>query len=350
MVYQKEAIEMVNMFQISVVICCYNSEPRIGRTLESLLAQQFKNAVGWEVVLVDNNCADQTIEVAQAVWESAAVPLRIVQECIPGLSAARDRGVAESAGEYILFCDDDNWLASDYLQRAFAFMEASSAYAAIGGWGDVVSDPDVSIPDWFKRFETKYACGKTNAEGDVDTLVGAGMFIRKQALLDLQRSSFKSLLSDRKGEALSSGGDLELCLALRLSGLKLYFSEALYFKHYMPEGRLTEDYLIRMCHGHALSRPVIGEYCRLLVLQGASGQQLRRLVPFCLIAIYRLLRGILGVVGRSAQSAHDLPAKVHHAIESATNQQYWQLLRSGQVFGLRKRVQMNLAGARGDRR
>ena len=174
---------MVNMIQISVVICCYNSEPRIGRTLESLLAQQFKNAVCWEVVLVDNNCADQTIEVAQAVWGSDAVPLRIVQESIPGLSAARDRGVAESAGEYILFCDDDNWLAPDYLQRAFTFMEASLEYAAIGGWGDVVSDEEVAIPEWFDQFKTKYACGKTNDEGDVDTLVGAGMFLRKEALL-----------------------------------------------------------------------------------------------------------------------------------------------------------------------
>ena len=53
MVHQQEAFKMEGMIQISVVICCYNSEHRIGKTLESLLAQQFKNAVGWEVVLVD---------------------------------------------------------------------------------------------------------------------------------------------------------------------------------------------------------------------------------------------------------------------------------------------------------
>lgn len=325
---------------ISVIICCYNSEARIGLTLESLLVQQFQSAVSWEVVLIDNNCTDQTVKVARKTWGAYDVPLRIVKESRPGLSAARDCGVVESTGEYILFCDDDNWLDPDYLQRACTFMEQSPAHAAVGGWGDVVSDPNVSIPDWFERFETKYACGKTNAEGDVDTLVGAGMFIRKKALLSLQRSGFKSLLSDRKGEALSSGGDLELCLALRISGWKLYFSEALYFKHYMPEGRLSEDYLIRMCHGHALSRPVIGEYGRLLALKGEAGQLLRKLVPFWLLAIYRLVRGILEISGKRA---NDLSCRVQHAIQSATNQRYWQLLMTGQAFGLRRKVKRNLS-------
>jgi glycosyltransferase involved in cell wall biosynthesis len=324
---------------VSVIVCCYNSEQRIGPTLKHLQAQALK-AVGWEVVLVDNNCSDATVDVAKDAWTRSDVALRFVEETIPGLSAARDCGVEESAGAYILFCDDDNWLDPDYLQRAVTFMEASPDYAAIGGWGDVVTDPDVKIPEWFGRFETKYACGKTNAEGDVDTLVGAGMFIRKEALLSLQRSGFRSLLSDRKGEALSSGGDLELCLALRHSGLKLYFSEELYFKHYMPEGRLTEDYLIRMCHGHALSRPVIGEYGRLLALQGVSGQLLRKTVPFWLLAIYRLVSGILGVIG---QCGDDLPSKVQHAIESATNQQYRKLLLSGEVFGLRQKIKRNLS-------
>ena len=332
--------------EISIIICCYNSEARIGLTLESLLVQQFQSAVSWEVVLVDNNCTDQTVKVARKTWGAYDVPLRVVKESTPGLSAARDCGVVESSGEYILFCDDDNWLDSDYLQRAFTFMEASPAHAAVGGWGDVVSDPNVSIPDWFERFETKYACGKTNVEGDVDTLVGAGMFLRKEALLSLQRSGFKSLLSDRKGEALSSGGDLELCLALRISGWKLYFSEALYFKHYMPEGRLSEDYLIRMCHGHALSRPVIGEYCRLLALQTAEGKMLRQRVPFYLLAIYRRVRGTIRVLGLSAT---DLASRVQHAIETATNQQYWQLLRSGQAFELRQRVRANVEGESGAR-
>lgn len=330
------------MIRISVIICCYNSELRIGQTLESLLAQKFDGVVRWEVVLVDNNCTDQTVEAAQSVWGGAAVPLRVVKESIPGLSAARDRGVLESAGEYILFCDDDNWLDPDYLQRACAFMEASPAYAAIGGWGDVVSDSDVRIPDWFEQFETKYACGKTNVEGDVDTLVGAGMFIRKEALLNLQGSGFKSLLSDRKGEALSSGGDLELCLALRLSGLKLYFSEDLYFKHYMPAGRLTEDYLIRMCHGHALSRPVIGEYGRLLTLRdpNSSWQLLRKIVPFWLLAVCRLVRGTIGIAGKRA---NDLPSKVHRTIQSATNQQYRKLLMSAGALGLRQKIKRNLS-------
>lgn len=245
---------------ISVIMCCYNSELRIGATLESLLAQQFQSAVSWEVVLVDNNCTDQTVEVAQSVWGSDAVPLRIVKESVPGLSAARDAGCRAATGNYILFCDDDNWLHQAYLACAFDFMGAHSEYGAIGGWGDVVSDPEVMIPEWFDQFKTKYACGKTRSEGSVDSLIGAGLFLRQQAMEQLQAAGFTSTLSDRKGAALSSGGDLELCMALRIAGWKLHFAEKLYFQHYMPAGRLTEDYLLRMSEGHGRSRSILGEY------------------------------------------------------------------------------------------
>lgn len=326
--------------EISIIICCYNSESRIVATLESLLAQQLDPDVSWEVVLVDNNCSDQTIAVARNAWTRSDVVLKVVEESEAGLSAARECGVRHSSGTFILYCDDDNWLAPDYLKGAFDFMAENPDYAAIGGWGDVVSDEEVVIPDWFKRFETKYACGKTNAEGDVDTLVGAGMFLRKDALLNLQQSGFKSLLSDRKGTALSSGGDLELGLALRLVGWKLYFSEDLYFKHYMPAGRLTEDYLVRMCHGHALSRPVIGEYFRLLALKEGRSHWLHKIVPFFVLAVWRLLRSSVRVFGKRASD--DLASSVDFAIESATNEQYRISLLSGQAFGLRKRVKQNV--------
>jgi glycosyltransferase involved in cell wall biosynthesis len=316
------------MTSISVIICCYNSEHRIGSTLESLLAQRFKNAVSWEVVLVDNNCSDQTVEVAQSVWGSDAVPLRVVQEATPGLSAARDRGVAESVGEYILFCDDDNWLAPDYLQRAFTFMEASLEYAAIGGWGDVVSDEEVAIPEWFDQFKTKYACGKTNDEGDVDTLVGAGMFLRKEALLNLKQSGFKSLLSDRKGAALSSGGDLELCMALRIAGWKLHFSENLYFQHYMPAGRLTEDYLLRMSEGHGRSRSILGEYRSTL-----AGSVRKSRWFYGLGFRFRLLLRVLKfrVLGLKLTPDVPLVQRVEHATNTGSAASDSECLGSGQV-------------------
>lgn len=315
--------------KISVVICCYNSAGRIRPTLEALLAQRFDREVLWEVVLVDNNCTDETVQVAQGVWAASSIPLRVVQEPTPGLSSARKRGVAESTSAYILFCDDDNWLASDYLQVALDFMEASPEYAAIGGWGDVVSDPDVAIPEWFDQFKTKYACGKTRSEGPVDTLVGAGLFIRQQAMEQLQAAGFISTLSDRKGAALSSGGDLELCMALRIAGWKLHFSENLYFQHYMPAGRLTVDYLLRMSEGHGRSRSILGEYRSALA---GSAPQSRWLygMGFRFRLVLRVLK--FRVLGLKLPPDAPLMKRVKHATNTGSAASDSECLSSGQ-FG-----------------
>ena len=320
---------------ISVIICCYNSEQRIVPSLEHLLKQSVPVGLDWEVVLVDNNCTDGTTAVAKDCWEHPDVPLRIVEEPTPGLSAARDCGVNASNGDYVLFCDDDNWLAPDYLALAFNFMNSHSDYAAIGGWGDVVSDSNVEIPEWFNEFETKYACGKTGNEGNVDILVGAGMFIRKNALKELSASGFQSLLSDRKGAALSSGGDLELSMALRVRGWKLHFSEAMYFKHYMPEGRLTEEYLLRMCHGHGRSRPILSEYKRLIT----GGAFARWTLTFLPIRIYlRRFKRILS----GSRPISSLADRVSAATNAGANESEKELLDAGGAWTLARRIAKNV--------
>ncbi len=321
------------MIQVSVIICCYNSEQRIGLTLESLLAQQFNDAVNWEVVIVDNNCTDKTVEVAQTVWESDTVQLRVVKESTPGLSAARDRGVAESLGEYILFCDDDNWLASNYLQIGLDFLNVHCEYAAIGGWGSVVTDEDFMIPDWFERFQTKYACGRPRNSHQSDTLVGAGIMIRKQALIALNHAGFRSVLSDRKGAALSSGGDLELCLALRCSDWKLQFCDTMTFRHYMPPERLSESYLLKMVEGHGASRSVLGEYRK--ALRGDfSGYKWFIFTLFRRSLTYQLVQRIL-------LRGSDLNSRVRAASAKGSFCHDWALLCSSEKRKFHEQLQTN---------
>ncbi len=313
---------------ISVIICCYNSESRIRPTLQSIIQQVLPSEVSVEVILVDNNCSDETVAVAAATWGNHAWSLNVVKEPEPGLSSARDMGCREASGTFLLFCDDDNWLHPAYLAHAFDFMSGHSEYGAIGGWGDVVSDPDVTIPEWFDQFKTKYACGKTRSEGPVDTLVGAGLFIRQQAMEQLQAAGFTSTLSDRKGAALSSGGDLELCIALRIAGWKLHFSENLYFQHYMPAGRLTEDYLLRMSEGHGRSRSILGEYRSTL-----AGSVRKSRWFYGLGFRFRLLLRVLKfrVLGLKLTPDVPLVQRVEHATNTGSAASDFECLGSGQV-------------------
>lgn len=252
------------MINLSVIVCCYNSQYVIKDTLEYLANQQTNNAFNYEVVLVDNNCTDYTVEVANAVWNELDTPidLNVVTESKPGLSYAREAGVKHSKGEFIVFCDDDNWLASDYLQIAFNFMMKHPEVGALGGQSIGVLEG--VEPKWWHKEAKNYAVGKQAAKsGDVSSrgyVWGAGMVFRKSLFLRLYNTGFESLLSDRKGELLSSGGDSELCKWFILMGYKLWYLETLKFNHYIIKSRLLDTYLVKLKAGHESSSRVLGLY------------------------------------------------------------------------------------------
>src|SRR6188768_949594 len=99
---------------ISIVVCCYNSSERLGRTLDFIFKQSFDHP--WELIIIDNASSDNTFLVAENYKKSkpANIPFVIAKELRPGLKNAREKGFALSSYDYILFVDDDNWLSENY--------------------------------------------------------------------------------------------------------------------------------------------------------------------------------------------------------------------------------------------
>ena len=92
---------------ISVIICTYNRQKYIYNVLKSL-AEGTMSVAGYEIVLVDNNCTDDTrSEVERFQTDFPAVQLRYVTETNQGLSHARNRGIKESKGDILVYVDDD---------------------------------------------------------------------------------------------------------------------------------------------------------------------------------------------------------------------------------------------------
>lgn len=86
---------------ISVVIPAYNSERFIQQAIESILTQTVSVD---EIIVVDNNCADRTVEIAEKLGA------RIVKENKQNLSAARNKGISLCRNHWIAFLDsDDLW-------------------------------------------------------------------------------------------------------------------------------------------------------------------------------------------------------------------------------------------------
>ena len=238
------------MTGLSVIICCYNSAERLPETLRHIALQQISPGILWELILVDNHSSDGTAKVAHDIWseQHVNVPFKIVHEDKPGLSFARKAGIAAAQYSLLLFCDDDNWLAPDYLEMACRFMEQHPKVGVLGGYSDPAFE--TAAPSWFAHYQHAYALGRQLPEtGKANRrryIAGAGMVIRKSILDVLEQSGFQNILPDRKGEALSSGGDSELCLVILFLGYDLYYDASLRFIHFIPAKRLSWTYCVTM--------------------------------------------------------------------------------------------------------
>ena len=131
---------------ISVVICSYNSESRIKKVLDCLMAQEDCENFDWEVIMVDNASADNTIEVARNAWNHPSVPLHILYEKRQGQSYATRTGIKKAAYDLIVMVDDDNYISPKYISRAFYIMEKHPEVGIAGGKG--VGFFDKEPPSW----------------------------------------------------------------------------------------------------------------------------------------------------------------------------------------------------------
>jgi glycosyltransferase involved in cell wall biosynthesis len=242
---------MKSDFGISVVLCCHNSVMRITETLAHLARQEMPSNVPWEVVVVDNASTDGTAGVAMREWAAspaATTPLRCVEAPTPGLSFARRVGLETAKYKYVVLCDDDNWLCRSYLAAAFELMTKYTNIGALGGHGKPAFERPP--PAWFLDYVRCLACyPQGTCEGPAapgGTLYGAGLVVRRDLLLKMWRLGMETALTDRRGESLSSGGDLEMCLMLAICGYELWYSPRLVFEHYMPERRYPKRYLRRL--------------------------------------------------------------------------------------------------------
>lgn len=235
---------------ISIVVCCYNSAERLQKVLYHLSRQRNANEILWEIIIVDNNSEDETVVVAEREWKKLGVKVafKIINEPNQGLSFARLKGVHEASYDIIIFCDDDNWLHEDYLTIAYRLMSENANIGIAGG--SSVPNAEIEEPIWFARYENVFAVGKqlpaTGYANKRGYVTGAGMVIRKQVFQQLEAAGFKSILSDRKGNELSSGGDSEICLLAMQLGFDLYYDDRLQFTHYISASRLQWSYCVEM--------------------------------------------------------------------------------------------------------
>ena len=98
--------------KFSIIIPLYNVEQYIEKCIESIDDQSFTD---YEVVFIDDGCTDDSAVIAEELATKRGIPFKIIHQPNQGLSAARNAGLKEATGEYILFLDSDDWIEPNTL-------------------------------------------------------------------------------------------------------------------------------------------------------------------------------------------------------------------------------------------
>ncbi len=110
---------------VSVVMPAFNAEHTISPAIASVLAQTVAEL---EVIVVDDGSSDRTVEAASTTGDDR---VKVISQANAGAAAARNTGLAASAGRYVAFLDaDDLWLRFK-LERQLAFLASRPEVKAV---------------------------------------------------------------------------------------------------------------------------------------------------------------------------------------------------------------------------
>ena len=111
------------MEKISVIVPIYNVAKYIEQSLRSICEQTYKNL---EIILIDDGSTDESYEHCKK-WCERDNRIIIFQQKNAGASAARNKGIELSTGEYIMFIDGDDWVEADMLEQLYMLAKKYNA-------------------------------------------------------------------------------------------------------------------------------------------------------------------------------------------------------------------------------
>lgn len=106
---------MANLLKVSVIIPAYNVEEFIEECLNSVFSQDFNS---YEVIVVNDGSTDDTLEILNR-YNRDHPNMLIINQQNKGLSGARNAGLKAASGEYVYFCDSDDYIETNTLSLCY---------------------------------------------------------------------------------------------------------------------------------------------------------------------------------------------------------------------------------------
>lgn len=214
----------------SIVVPAFNEEKGIARCIEGLLAQDYPREA-FEVIIIDNNSSDRTFEII------GSYPVKGVLEKKRGRASARNAGIRQACGEFIVFLDADCVPEKGWLKTLLGgFKDESVGCVA----GEILPpEPEIFLHQYLAK--SQYFSQKITMQNAFLPFAQTGNAAYRKEVLD-QVGLFD--------ESLLSGQDADLSWRMQLeTGKKVAFVESAKVYHPYPD-KFVAYLKQRLRHAH----------------------------------------------------------------------------------------------------
>ena len=232
---------------ITLIICTYNREKYIGPLLDSIAKNDYPTT-DYEILLVDNNCTDNTRVVCDAfVTAHPEITFRYVVETEQGLSAARNKGIKEAKGEIIIYVDDDALVDADYIRNYAEHFDSHPETMAAGGPIEPLYETEE--PKWMSPYTKALLTAWMNYGDKVreypnGRYPGGGNAAYRKVVFD-KVGIFNTELG-RKGNLLLASEEKDIFDKMHALGMQVLYLPTPVLHHIIPQAKLEEDYFNRL--------------------------------------------------------------------------------------------------------
>lgn len=292
---------------VSVIVCTLNPRREYLRRVLDALDAQTLSKESWEFLLIDNASDERLSDTWDLSWHPHA---RHVREDKLGLTPARLRGIRESHGDIVLFVDDDNVLAPDYLQTA-KHLIAHHPHLGVIGAGviepEFAVEPSRELLPYLGSLALRCVASArwgNNTDDWASVPWGAGLCVTRrvaQSYRPLMMQLGVEDLVDRRGKHHFGNGDVAFSWSSVMQGLGFGVFPQLHIVHLIPADRVTQGHFLQVAQDRGFASMVL-EYLRAGIrpdVGRSRGEQLVRLAlrgirrgPFALRHSLAVSRGV----------------------------------------------------------
>jgi len=230
--------------RITVILCTYNRCESLSKALESAAALRVISSPDWEVLVVDNNSRDRTLEVVQNFCRRFPGRFRYLFETRQGKSFALNAGIQAAHGDLVAFMDDDVTVEPEWLQNLTSSLDGTD-WSGAGGrilpqW---ISPPPPWLPRHDRRSLAPFALFDLGLKAGelTEPPFGTNMAFRK--VMFEKYGGFRTDLGPNPNN-LIRGEDTEFGRRLLAAGERLRYEPAAVVHHPVPAERLRKDYFL----------------------------------------------------------------------------------------------------------